>query len=159
MLAVFIEKICHTLERRGCFATAGCALHNEHTCPVITDNPVLLLLNGRYNTLHLCIRSSTEHGLQQLITNRDPCVKHKPDTTIPNDKLSLHLYITADLPTGCMIRDWTRCSVIIQVGDWRTPVVDQKRFFLLIQQRCNAEINAFCIWISVFFEINAPKIR
>ncbi|MNE37484.1 hypothetical protein D3C80_1313340 [compost metagenome] len=156
---MFVQQVRHPLQCHGSLTAAGRPLYDKHPACVIADNSVLFLLDSCHNTLHLRVCTFAEHLLQDFVSNRFTRVKHVADLPVLNLKLSFELHPPFDSSGRRDVRSQSGRVVVVQAGDWRTPVIDQKAHTVFSDEGRYADIDLLAEVQAILLKVESSKIR
>ena len=123
ILSVMVEKIGDPVKRHGSFTASCCTL--DHHDPVfgISDNGILLLLNGTDNVLKLYLTVTSQLCFQDLIIDLHITLKFVDHFSVADLILPFRSNLTMNLAHGSLIRSRSFVIVIKQTAYRSTPVV------------------------------------
>ena len=123
ILSVMVEKIGDPVKRHGSFPASCCTL--DHHDPVfgISDNGILLLLNGTDNVLKLYLTVTSQLCFQDLIIDLHITLKFVDHFSVADLILPFRSNLTMNLAHGSLIRSRSFVIVIKQTAYRSTPVV------------------------------------
>ena len=123
ILSVMVEKIGDPVKRHGSFPASCCTL--DHHDPVfgISDNGILLLLNGTDNVLKLYLTVTSQLCFQDLIIDLHITLKFVDHFSVADLILPFRSNLAMDFTHGSLIRSRSFVIVIKQTAYRSTPVV------------------------------------
>ena len=159
VLAVVIQKIGNSVQGNGGLAASGCALDYHDLIPGVSNDGILLFLDGADNIFQRSAASAAKLCHKNLVINLHITFKLVNHTAISNLVLPLGGNFTADGSQRCLIRRRTFIIVVEKPADRSTPVIDQRRMPCLFCEISDSNIKDLRLLIPFKYEIHSSKER
>ena len=108
----------------GCFAGTRYSLNDECSGFFITDNPVLLSLDGGNDVLHLIICIRTQFFLQNIIVYGQRTFNHEFHPSSPDSVLTFQGNIPFYLSRWGLIRCFAQFVIVEHARNRRPPIIN-----------------------------------
>ena len=145
------------MEGNGGFTGTGHSLDNHCPLLLISDNLVLLSLNGGNDGFHLLIRGMAQLPLQNIILHIGRAFKGIFHDSVPDFKLPFSGKLSGCPPGRRHKSGRSNLAVIKQAGYGRAPVKHQR--FIFILKGKSSDIVRLPFLLLLLPEINSGKIR
>ena len=157
----FVQQKGDPVQGNRGFSAAGNALHEKQFVLRITDNHVLLSLNGLYNRAHLWRGVVGERLTQQVVHDVYVRVEEVVESAFFNFKLPLERYSATDGAGRCLIFHRTGFVAVEQTGNRCAPVVDVGLIGVLVLNGEQTDVDALGGGglKALFGEVDSCKVR
>ena len=152
-----IEKIGDPVQGDGCLAASCSSLDHHDPVRSVSDNGILLFLNGADNVFQLYISVTSKLCLQDLIIDLHITFKLIDHFSTTDLILPLGSNVSMDFPQRCLIGCRPFVKIIEQSGHRCSPVIDQWKATVFLRKVCNSDIKDLRLIVALITEIYSSK--
>ena len=140
-------------------STSGCSLNYKNLIPGVTDNSILLFLDGTDDVFQLYLTITSKLCFQDLIINLHITFKFIDHFTVSDFILPLRSNFSLHFAKRSLIKCLSPVKIIEQTADRCSPVVDQRHMSCLLCKISNPNIECLWFFLSLISKIHSSKKR
>ena len=157
ILSVMIKEICDPVQGNGSLSASCSPLDHHDPVRGVSDNSILLLLNGSDNVFQLYISVASKLCLQDLIINFHIALELVDHFSATDLILPLCRNISMDITQWGLIGGRSFVKIIEQSGHRCPPVIDQRQTTIFLRKVCDTYIKDLRLIITLIAEIHSAK--
>ena len=154
-----VQKIGNSVQCNGSLAASGCPLDHHDLILGISDNGILLLLDGADNVLKSYASAAAQLCHQNLVIYFHITLKLVDHFSITDLVLPFGCNLTGDSSKRCFIGSRSLIIIIEKAAHRSSPVVDQRRMSGFLCKIADADIKDLRLILSFKYKIHSSEKR